>query len=171
MSPPISGSLHTNVARTGDDLLHTESCFCTSNYCNSGAPLMEARKEMRCAEKVQGSFWGHSLTSSRKRDCLGEFCFTSDLKSDHGQASEFSISGCIAFTNGSRLNEELNPTGCGYFSSEGLLVRTCFHSNDQKAIDRSLHSRIERMSTSLEVSSKPTLKTCLLVLMTLYLFW
>jgi hypothetical protein len=63
MSPPISGALHTNVARTGDDLLHTEACFCTTNYCNAGAPLVGAPKEMRCAEKVQGQFWGHTVST------------------------------------------------------------------------------------------------------------
>lgn len=61
MTPPISGSLHTNVARTGDDLLHTEACFCNTNYCNSGAPLVGAPKEMRCSEKVQGQFYGHTV--------------------------------------------------------------------------------------------------------------
>lgn len=64
MSPPISGALHTNVARTGDDLLHTESCFCQTNYCNSGAPLVGSPKEMRCGEKVQGQFYGHTVSFS-----------------------------------------------------------------------------------------------------------
>jgi hypothetical protein len=54
------------VARTGDDLLHTEACFCTTNYCNSGAPLVGAPKEMRCAEKVQGQFWGHTVKTMFK---------------------------------------------------------------------------------------------------------
>jgi len=144
MSPPVSGALHTNVARTGDDLLHTESCFCQTNYCNSGAPLVGAAKEMRCPEKVQGSFYGHTLTSTRKRDCPGEFCFQTDVKSDLGEPSEFSISGCISFMNGSQLAEELNPTGCGYFASDGLVIRSCFTSKDQTAIDRAQNSQIRR---------------------------
>lgn len=73
MSPPISGSLHANVARTGDDLLHTESCFCTTNYCNSGAPLVGANKEMRCSQKVQGQFYGHTVSFLQIRQTLIDY--------------------------------------------------------------------------------------------------
>ncbi|KAI6239524.1 hypothetical protein M3Y99_00570600 [Aphelenchoides fujianensis] len=142
-TPPLVGSLHTNVARTGDDLLHTESCLCQSDYCNRDRPLVVVQKEMKCGEKIRGTFYGQRLVSTRHRDCMGEFCFQTDVKSElGGQHSEFAVSGCISFGNESVLAEEFEPTGCAYFATENLRVRSCFDSSDAAAIERARNSRV-----------------------------
>jgi hypothetical protein len=35
MLQPITGAMHHTVAKTAEDLLHTESCVCEGDYCNS----------------------------------------------------------------------------------------------------------------------------------------
>ncbi|KAI6222618.1 hypothetical protein M3Y95_00912600 [Aphelenchoides besseyi] len=154
--PPLTGSLHTNVARTGDDLLHTESCICSTAYCNRDRPLIHVPKEMKCAEKIRGTFYGHKMTSTRSRDCPGEFCFSNDLKSNiAAEPSEFTVNGCISFANGTRLNEEFEPSGCAYFSSHGIRIRSCFETSDTTAISRARNSRVVRsMSSAVHVLMK-----------------
>ncbi|KAI6174357.1 hypothetical protein M3Y98_01181500 [Aphelenchoides besseyi] len=126
--PPLTGSLHTNVARTGDDLLQIELCMCQTPYCNRDRPLIHVPKEMKCAEKIRGTFYGQKSNIA-------------------AEPSEFTVNGCISFANGTRLNEEFEPSGCAYFSSHGLRIRSCFETSDSTAINRARETRESHSET------------------------
>ncbi|KAI6211080.1 hypothetical protein M3Y96_00395200 [Aphelenchoides besseyi] len=123
--PPLTGSLHTNVARTGDDLLQIELCMCQTPYCNRDRPLIHVPKEMKCAEKIRGTFYGQKSNIA-------------------AEPSEFTVNGCISFANGTRLNEEFEPSGCAYFSSHGLRIRSCFETSETRESHSETHDLILR---------------------------
>ncbi|KAH7728454.1 Protein W05H12.1 [Aphelenchoides avenae] len=140
MVPPITGAMHHSVARTAEDLLVTESCVCGTDYCNLEKPRIAVPEKMKCQAFVKAEVMGTKM-ESRNVSCTGEYCFKVRIKSKIGHMSTSSTIGCASFIEGSELAEELNPVGCGKFTSEKVEVEGCFQTNDKRAIGRARASQ------------------------------
>lgn len=140
MIPPITGAMHHTVAKTAEDLLHTESCVCEGDYCNSKKPKPTVPERANCRAFVHVEVMGQRM-SSKNVSCTGEFCFRAEISSKLGHMSKFRTMGCATFMEDAKLAEELEPTGCAKFKSEKVQVEACFQTKDREAISRARQSR------------------------------
>lgn len=58
MIPPITGAMHHTVAKTAEDLLATESCVCSADYCNVEKPKPTVPERMNCQTFVRAEVMG-----------------------------------------------------------------------------------------------------------------
>ncbi|CAB3408678.1 unnamed protein product [Caenorhabditis bovis] len=137
MAPPITGAMHHNVAKDAASLLAVEACVCGTDYCNSEKPAPSVPEKEKCAAYVEVNSMG-TKTQSKNITCKGEYCFKTTVKSKIGALAGYTTYGCASFTGEDELPEELDPTGCAYFKSEKLEVKTCYMTKDKQAIGRAL---------------------------------